>query len=296
MDYALGLRTLGARLPENALSEFSTLENRLQENLRNERLFGSSETVRADRAAIIYALNELARTQVGTSFNELSESESAPRLPGAGALNANQPKEDTTMRPIRILFLAANPKDTDQLRLDEEVRAIDEALLQKAEFRDKFDLKQQFAVRVSDLQGHFLRYKPDIVHFSGHGSTSSEIILEDNSGNSQAVSKRALTQLFAVLKDNIRCVVLNSCYSAPQAEAIAAEIDCVIGMSKAIGDEAAIDFAKSFYQAIGFGRDIDTAFQLGIGQIDLEGLDEQDTPKLLCQKSNPKEIVFVQAD
>lgn len=29
---------------------------------------------------------------------------------------------------IKILFLAANPTDTDRLRLDEEVRAIDEAL------------------------------------------------------------------------------------------------------------------------------------------------------------------------
>jgi len=195
-------------------------------------------------------------------------------------------------RPIKILFLTANPKDTSQLRLDEEMRGIDQVLRQ-SEFRDRFDIKQQWAVRVVDLQGYLLRHKPDIVHFSGHGSASSEIILEDNNGNSQPVSNRALSQLFSVLKDNIRCVILNACYSEQQAQAIAKHIDCVIGMSKAIGDSAAISFAIAFYQALGYNRDIKTAFDLGCVEIDLESLNEQDTPKLLAINSNPHEIVFV---
>jgi len=195
-------------------------------------------------------------------------------------------------RPIKILFLASNPKDISQLRLDEEMRGIDQALRQ-AEFRDKFDIKQQWAVRVVDLQSYLLRHKPDIVHFGGHGSVSSEIILEDNDGNSKPVSSRALSQLFSVLKDNIRCVVLNACYSEQQAQAIAQHIDCVIGMSKAIGDLAAISFAVAFYQAVGYGRDVKTAFDLGCVQIDLESLSEQDTPKLLAINSKPNDIVLV---
>lgn len=195
-------------------------------------------------------------------------------------------------RPIKILFLAANPKDTEPLRLGEEVREIDTALL-KAKFRDKFEIEQQHAVRVSDLQEHLLRYQPDIVHFSGHGSQAREIILEDNTGESKPVSARALSNLFALLKDNIRCVVLNACYSAGQAQAIAEHIDCVVGMSKAIGDASAIRFAAAFYQALGFGRDVKTAFGLGRNQIDLEGLNEQDTPQLLAVHGKPEEIVFV---
>jgi hypothetical protein len=195
-------------------------------------------------------------------------------------------------RPIKILFLAANPSDTSQLRLDEEIRSIDQALRQ-AEFRDRFDVKQQWAVRVVDLQGHLLRHKPDVVHFSGHGTAASEIILEDHQGKSQPVSSRALSQLFSVLKDNIRCVVLNACYSEQQAQAIAAHIDCVIGMSKAIGDSAAVSFAEAFYQALGYGRNVRAAFDLGCLQIDLKGLNEQDTPKLLALHSRPEEIVFM---
>ncbi|MCI0690630.1 CHAT domain-containing protein [candidate division KSB1 bacterium] len=199
--------------------------------------------------------------------------------------------QNQSSNPIKILFLAANPQDSVRLRLDEEIRGIKQVLLQ-AEFRDKFDIEQEWAVRVSDLQGHLLRHQPDIVHFSGHGSAASEIILEDKTGESQTVPTRALEQLFAVLKDNIRCVVLNACYSKKQAQAIAKHIDCVIGMSKAIGDEAAINFAVVFYQALGFGRNVQTAFDLGCVQIDMQSLNEQDTPKLLATKCDPEELVF----
>lgn len=195
-------------------------------------------------------------------------------------------------RTISILFLAANPKDTHSLRLDEEMRGIDTAL-RGADFRDRFDIKQQWAVRVTDLQNYLLRYKPDIVHFSGHGSLTSEIILEDVTGNSHTVPARALSQVFSILKDNIRCVVLNACYSQQQAQAIAEHIDCVIGMSQAIGDVAAVSFAAAFYQALGYGRNVKTAFELGCSQIDLEHLDEQNTPQLLAKTVDPTKITFV---
>jgi hypothetical protein len=175
--------------------------------------------------------------------------------------------------------------------LDEEVRGIDRAL-RLAEFRDRFDIRQHWAVRYGDLQELFLRHRPDIVHFSGHGSAASEIILATEAGGSHPVSSRALSALFSVLKDNIRCVVLNACYSEPQAQAIAQHIDAVVGMTNQIGDEAAINFAAAFYQALGFGRSVQTAFDLGRLQLDLANLGEQDTPKLLAANRDPAQIIF----
>ena len=148
------------------------------------------------------------------------------------------------------------------------MRSIDQAL-RVAKYRDAFELEQAHAVRVGDLQGLLMRYEPHIVHFSGHGSPEGEIILEDEVGRIQAVSARALTTTFALLKDNIRCVVLNACFSQIQATAIAEHIDCVVGMSTAIGDKAAINFAAAFYQALAYGRDVKTAFGLGCNQIDI---------------------------
>lgn len=192
---------------------------------------------------------------------------------------------------IKILFLAANPLDSGRLRLDEELRQIDEKL-RMAEYRE-FDIKSHWAVRVSDIQGLLMRHKPDIVHFSGHGSKANRIILEDNSGKSYAVCTMALSHLFSILKDNIRLVMLNACYSEEQAKAISEHIECVVGMSCEIGDKAAISFASSFYQALGYGRDVETAFNLGCAQISLENLGDQDKPKLLATKTNSKKIIFV---
>lgn len=193
---------------------------------------------------------------------------------------------------IKILFLAANPINTVPLRLDAESRAIDQALRQ-ASFRDTFEFEQHWAVRIGDLQELLLRHKPHIVHFSGHGSPSSEIILEDDAGNAHPVSQSALKQLFSLLKDNVKCVVLNACYSASQARAIAEAVDCVIGVQDAISDKAAIKFALSFYRALGYGRNFKTAFELGCLEIGLEKHEEETKPQLLALRIDPTQLTLI---
>ena len=80
---------------------------------------------------------------------------------------------------IKILFLAANPNDSDPLRLGEEVRAIGERL-RLANLRDEFVFVREWAVKMTDLQAVLrLRNRPLIVDFSGHGSRVGEIVLED---------------------------------------------------------------------------------------------------------------------
>jgi|GEM_PF-4464998 len=185
-------------------------------------------------------------------------------------------------RRVKILFLAANPTDSTRLRLDEEVREIDHAL-QLSEHGGEFELIQHWAVRVSDLQGLILRHKPDVVHFSGHGSDSSEIILEDKTGKTHPVPYEALSNLFFIFKESISCVILNACYSENQANAIAEHINYVIGMSKAITDQSALTFSTAFYQAIGYWMDIRTSFDLACNQINLENLNEFEVPKLLVK-------------
>ena len=112
-------------------------------------------------------------------------------------------------RKIKILFLAANPIDTDILRLGEEVRSLQNSL-RLAKFQSRFLIEKEWAVRASDLQDHLLHHQPEIVHFSGHGSETSEIFLENDHGESQIVPAPALSQLFSLLKDNIRCVILTN--------------------------------------------------------------------------------------
>jgi CHAT domain-containing protein len=179
----------------------------------------------------------------------------------------------------KILILAANPKFTSPLRLDEEVREID-AGLQRAKKREQFELKQQWAVRVRDVHRALLDFKPQIVHFSGHGAGDEGLALEDGTGQIQFVNAEALAGLFELFANKVECVVLNACYSEVQAEAIVKHIPYVIGMNKAIGDKAAIEFAVGFHDALGAGESVEFAYQLGCNAIRLAGIAEHLTPKL----------------
>jgi hypothetical protein len=193
---------------------------------------------------------------------------------------------------VKVLFLASNPEGTSSLKLDEEIRMITQKV-RASEYRDVLKLESLFAVRPDDLLQALNEHQPQIVHFSGHGSAAGEIILMDRNRQVKPVSADALRALFTTLKDNIRVVVLNACYSQLQAAAIAEVIDCVVGMNKAVGDYAAITFAASFYRAIGFGRSVAEAFEQGKTAILLEGISEADTPQLLTRQGVDPAAVFL---
>lgn len=185
---------------------------------------------------------------------------------------------------MKILFLFVNPPSLDTpLRLDEEARAIDQ-VLRRSETGRSFDIAQGHAVRVNDLQELLLRHSPQIVHFSGHGLSKDGLVFQDEYGNPQVVPPQALTKLFSILKGDIRCVLLNACFSVDQAEGIAEYIDYVIGMNTRIDDKASINFASAFYQALGYAQDIETAFELGKNQLAIHGLEDVRVPELFTKR------------
>jgi hypothetical protein len=196
-------------------------------------------------------------------------------------------------RRIRILVLASNPRSTERLGIDREVRGIEEKL-RGAKHRDAIELVSRWAVRVDDLQQALLDVEPDIVHFSGHGTRGEEIILDLGDGDLKPVPKKALARLFKILNDRIRVVVLNACYSRPQAEAIAEHIDCTIGMSDRVPDEAAIAFSAAFYQGIAYGRSVQTAFDLGVNELELKGIQGADIPDIIPRQGvAAKDLILV---
>jgi hypothetical protein len=184
----------------------------------------------------------------------------------------------------KILFLSANLKGTNPLRLGEEVREIDEGL-RRSKYRDLVQIHSVEAVRVVDIRRAMLDYEPNIVHFSGHGVGQEGLVFEDEIGQAMLVSAEALTGLFSLFADRLDCVLLNACYSEVQAQAISQQINYVIGTSQAIGDRAAIAFAVGFYDALGADRGVDFAYKFACNSIQMEGIPEHLTPKLLTKVS-----------
>ncbi len=224
-----------------------------------------------------------ARPGVKADLRTESRDQEADRPPSPPPAKSVSPKKGKKVAPI--LFLAAEPTDEARLRLGQELREIQEKL-QLARQRDRFSLQQRMSVRPVDISQALLDVQPWIVHFSGHGMSSGELCFENQLGQMFPIKPDALAALFEQFAQQVECVILNACYSETQAQAIGAYIPSVIGMSRAIGDEAALAFSIGFYQALGAGRTIDEAYKLGCVQIRLYGIDEHLTPVLL-KKGEP---------
>lgn len=201
-----------------------------------------------------------------------------------------------------ILFLAANPHDTGRLALDREARAI-HVELKRSGYRDRFEFVTRWAAEPLDLLRELRELKPTIVHFSGHGgppaSTSglpasrdvvaatgpagdapNGVVFDGANGRSQWVTPEAIARTFGALGARVRLVVLNACYTAAVAEALRAHVDCVVGMTGAIHDDAARSFATGLYGGLGEHESIAAAFEQGKAAIYLDGLPDADRPQL----------------
>lgn len=180
---------------------------------------------------------------------------------------------------IKILYLASNPISTTQLQLTREARRIEERL-GVGKPGAVFDLVTRWAVRRSDLQRLLLEEKPHVLHFSSHGSTRAQLLFEDDDGNAAPVPKKALVDLIGILKHRLQLVVFNACDTEPFARALVQHVACAIGMRKSIGDDAAITFAVSFYEALAFGEPVANAFRLACNALKLQQIPEEQTPSL----------------
>jgi hypothetical protein len=223
-----------------------------------------------------------------------------------GALPEGERSLTRPMKKHIILFLAANPSGTDRLALDREAREI-HVELERSGARDCFEFVTRWAVAPLDLLHELRKLKPTVVHFSGLGGqhvaaehrsgeapdrdVASDLALPSGEpqggmffqgpdGGPQFVTTAALQETFGAADAPVKLVILNACYSEPQAEALLAHVDCVVGMGGAIRDDAARSFAIGFYGGLGERASVVAAYRQGRAAISLEGLHDGEPPQL----------------
>jgi CHAT domain len=160
----------------------------------------------------------------------------------------------------KILILAANPQKTDRLLLEEEQRLIRE-IRQKSEARPDLEIEISPAVRWGDVQDYLRDFKPQIVHFMGHGEASEGLVLIDDQLQPHLMTGDRWAELFSLYP--VDCVVLNACSTAVQAEEIHTHVNCVVGMWQKMGDKSAREFSEGFYGEIFAGAEYARAFEAG---------------------------------
>ena len=187
--------------------------------------------------------------------------------------------DDFSSEKIKILMLTANPASTTELNLDKEYVVINQKLQKKQEF---FNIILKRAVSGTEFKENAQEEKPDILHFSGHGTEGKYkgiVVQNDDKNEIDLIPIDGLKALFEFLQKSfkIKVVLLNACYTQEQAAAISEYIDYVIGTNVAIGDTAACAFSSGFYYQLANGTpmNIEHAFDSGRTEAVMKGAKKQ---------------------
>lgn len=186
------------------------------------------------------------------------------------------PKPET----LRVLILGASSEG--DLRVGREQKRIRSAV-ESALHRDQIDLDVRPAATTADLLDGITKFRPHVVHFSGH-SDDDLIWFEDEQDEPHEgviVTATAFANAIRATDDPPLLVLLNSCNSASQIDALVEQVvPFAIGMADEIGDGDAINYAAQFYASIANGQSINSAHLAGKVRLELDGLDGAELPTL----------------
>ncbi len=170
--------------------------------------------------------------------------------------------------PVDILFVSANARALPQLQLDAEFRDVEE-MLKRSAYGGTVRLIPVLAARSTDLLKRWLEHDPEVIHFSGHGIAAQGLVFQRADGNQDVLHPQVFLDLIRALQGSVRVVVLNACHSDDLGRSVAEVVGCAIGMDGAIADAQAIVFSAYLYLALGHGRSVRDAFEIGLAALKL---------------------------
>ena len=187
----------------------------------------------------------------------------------------------------RVLILAASPRNMPTLRLGEEIQSVENSLARKND-GEHFLVRSVYSVQSKDLAEILREFQPQIVHYSGHGTESEGLWLEDASGRVSPVSGEALASLFELFSDCVECTVLNTSYSESVGREIVQHIHYVICTNSGLGDKARVAFSRGFYKALSAGTSIEKAYHFGCTEIQLQNISDEHLSYMLLKNNTLK--------
>ena len=239
-------------------------------------LYKKNETVRANRDRIIaLADNRTLADHIPTKRRVTSFENSNGRNIGR---SRPKPKKN-----LAVLYLTASPESKESLRVDVEVRRVQQAI-RSSKFRDKIMVEFRPAADIQSILKGLNYIRPKIVHFSGH--SSAEGVAADNQSVDDPgyvdLSFDLLAQALQATDEPPNVVVLNSCESSAAKDRVLKSAKVLVSMKRGISDIAAAAFAPQFYAAIASGQSVQAAFNQGAVAVAASSISEIDTPELSC--------------
>jgi GTPase SAR1 family protein len=177
-----------------------------------------------------------------------------------------------------ILFLAANPLAANNAAAVLSMRAEHSHIAEKLSERETkgiFELIPRFGISPEDMINAINDLEPVIVHFVGHGSEQDPdtrlggglYFFSDDKQRARLADADILSAMFRRIKKNhpqLELILLNACYSEPQAQAISSHGIFTIGSNDELPSEAARLFAAGFYRNYALTKDVRKAVDNGL--------------------------------
>jgi CHAT domain len=203
--------------------------------------------------------------------------------------------------PLRILGMSSRPGGLDELDVAAERAHLQHALSDLGRTR-RVELTWTVGETWRDLVRALNQAEWHILHLVGHGGYDEAagegvFYLAAEDGGSYPLRASRLAQVLN-LHPSLRLVLLNSCesavgnssdiFSSAAATLIRRGVPAVLAMQYEISDRAAVEFTRSFYEAVAAGRPIDAAVRDARLAVSLARPDslEWGTPVLFLRQSD----------
>lgn len=204
-----------------------------------------------------------------------------------------KPKTRRTTKKAKLLFVSSNPhgevsEDGEHsiLRPEVEFRNVKQAI-RSASNRHNITVESLPAADIPQIIEQLNYFKPNILHFSGHGNVGV-LDFDDGKVSGSDYVTREFSDLNQCLRNTdhkVKLLILNACNSAPLAHVFLENVDIVISMNIPISDFAAAEFSKYFYGSLASNQSVRSSFDQAVQMVgDITG--EGDTPHI--QYANPK--------
>lgn len=220
------------------------------------------ECIENERVIHVYSKNKIISEEVYKKFIEYGKKAKVDKIipPSQESIltkiikKVSPPKKGSKNANKKVLFLAANPDDKE-INIDKEYSRIDKMLEKDRKF---FKLERQEHTTRKTLLRIADNEKPNIIHFVGHGKKGNPddpreggLVLHDNKyRGGRILNAKDTKKLFEDIQEDcahLEIVILNACYSEPQAKAISELGIYATGTSDEILNETAVNFAEGFY-------------------------------------------------
>ncbi len=188
-------------------------------------------------------------------------------------------------KTARVAFLLASPAGAGAINVGMDYREASAAVSTSVD-RNRIDLKPFPAAHAGTILDALNEYRPNVIHFSGHGGGGAILLDRDEimTSGGMVLDYDVAKRMVESTDNPPTLLVFAACQTVVGVEQFLSAVPFVIAMSDNISDWAAAFFSRRFYGALVAKVSVGHAFDQAKAYLAAEKLRDADLPTMLCRE------------